>query len=352
MHATERLRSPGIRSGGKVFDAVLRIATVVASLQGVLAGVAIVALSIAPALAQTAPYPNRPIRLVTPFPPGGATDVLSRIISERMQEDLGQPVLVDNKGGAAGMIGTDFVAKSPPDGYTIANVISSHAIQQYLYKSVPYDYIKDFEPVILYARSALAFVVPADLPVNNVKEYIAWVKASGKPVSYGTSGVGAAVHLAMESFAQAAGLNLQHVPYKGGGPAVQDVLGGHIPGVMLGLSTVAQYVKAGKLKALFISSARRHKEFPDVPTLQESGFPGLVVDEWWAILAPAGTPRPIINTLNAEIAKIFARPDVEEKISKLGVEFIGSTPAQVGEFMQAESARNAKVIKSARIEPQ
>ena len=297
-------------------------------------------------------YPSRPVRLVTPFPPGGATDVLSRIISEKMQEDLGQPVIVDNRGGGAGMIGTDLVAKAAPDGYTIVNVISSHVIQQYLYRSVPYDYIRDFEPVILYARSALAFVVPADLPVNNLKEYIAYVKASSKPVSYGTSGVGAAVHLAMESFAQAAGLNLQHVPYKGGGPAVTDVLGGHIPGVMLGLSTVAQYIKAGKVKALFVSSAKRHPEFPDVPTLQESGFPGLVTDEWWAILAPAGTPKPIIDTLNAEITKIFARPDVQEKISKLGVEFIGSTPGQVTDFMRAESARNAKVIKAAKIEPQ
>ena len=312
---------------------------------------AVVALPASTAMAQQA-YPNRPIRLVTPFPPGGATDVLSRIISEKMQEDLGQPVIVDNRGGAAGMIGTEIVAKAPPDGYTIVNVISSHAIQQYLYRSVAYDYIKDFDPVILYARSALAFVVPADLPVNNIKEYIAYVKASSKPVSYGTSGVGAAVHLAMESFAQAAGLNLQHVPYKGGGPAVTDVLGGHIPGVMLGLSTVAQYIKGGKVKALFVSSAKRHPEFSDVPTLQESGFPGLVVDEWWAILAPAGTPKPILNTLNAEITKIFARADVQEKISKLGVEFIGSTPGQVAEFMQSESARNAKVIKAAKIEPQ
>lgn len=297
-------------------------------------------------------YPTHAIRLVTPFPPGGVTDVLSRIISEKMEKDWGQPVIVDNKGGAAGMLGTEFVAKAPPDGYTIVNVISSHAIQQYLYKSVPYDYIKDFEPVILYARSALAFVVGADVPVNNVREFIAYAKASKAPLSYGTSGTGAAVHLAMESFAQAAGLNLQHVPYKGGGPAVQDAIGGHIPGVMLGLSTVAPYIKSGKLKAIFVSSAKRNPEFPDVPTLAESGFPGLVIDEWWCLLAPAGTPKPIVNALNQEVTKIFAAPDVQEKIAKLGVEFIGSTPAQVSEFMQAESARNAKVIKAARIEPQ
>ena len=302
--------------------------------------------------AQPAPYPNHAIRLVTPFPPGGVTDVLSRILSEKMQEDLGQPVIVDNKGGAAGILGTDFVAKAAPDGYTIANVISSHAIQKYLYKSVPYDYLKDFEPIILYARSALVFVVSPDLPVSSVKEFIAYAKASPKPVSYGTSGVGAAVHLAMESFAQAAGITLQHIPYKGGGPAAQDALGGHIPGVMLGLSTVAPYIKSGKLKALFVSSAKRHSEFPDVPTLQESGFPGLVTDEWWVLLAPAGTPKAVINVLNAEVTKIFTEPDVQARAGKLGLDFIGSTPVQAAEFMQAESERNAKVIRAAKIELQ
>lgn len=314
-------------------------------------GALLLALSTA-AFAQSATYPNRPIRLVTPFPPGGVTDVLSRIISEKMQEDWGQPVIVDNKGGAAGMLGTEFVAKSAPDGYTIANVISSHAIQKYLYKSVPYDYLKDFEPIILYARSALVFVVSPDLPVKDVREFVAYAKASAKPVAYGTSGVGAAVHLAMESFAQAAGITLQHVPYKGGGPAVQDALGGHIPGVMLGLSTVAQHIKSGKLKALFVSSAKRHPEFPDLPTLQESNFPGLVTDEWWVLLAPAGTPKAAIDALNAEVTKIFSDRDVQAKTAKLGIEFVGSAPGQVAEFMQSESERNAKVIRAAKIEPQ
>ncbi len=321
----------------------------------VMRALVLVLMAVAAAGAQAqapAGYPSRPIRLVTPFPPGGVTDVLSRIIAEKMQEDWGQPVLVDNRGGAAGMLGTDLVAKSAPDGYTIVNVISSHAVQPFLYKSVPYDYVKDFEPIILYARSALAFVVAPSLPVSNVREFIAYAKASKTPVSYGTSGVGAAVHLAMESFAQAAGIELQHVPYKGGGPAVQDAIGGHVPGVMLGLSTVAPYIKSGKLKALFISSAKRVPEFPDIPTLQESGFPGLVVDEWWCLLAPAGTPKSIASALNAEVTRIFAAPDVQERTAKLGVEFIGSTPAQVPEFMQSESARLSKVIKAAKIEVQ
>ena len=299
-----------------------------------------------------AAYPSQPIRLVTPFPPGGATDVLSRILSEKLPERLGQPVVVENRGGAAGMNGTEIVAKAPPDGYTIVNVISSHSIQRFLYRQVPYDYVKDFEPVILYARSALALVVHPSVPVHNVAEYVAYAKASKTPVPYGTSGVGAAVHLAMESFKQAANVPLQHVPYKGGGPAVQDVLGGHIPAVMLGLSTVGPHIKAGKLRPIFIGSAKRHPEFPDVPTLQESGFPGLVADEWWMILAPAGTPKPIVNRLNAEITRVFALPDVQERIVKLGVEFIGSTPEQAAEFLKTESAKWGEVIRKANIQPE
>ena len=296
-------------------------------------------------------YPSQPIKLVTPFPPGGVTDVLSRILAEKLPERLGQPVIVENRGGAAGMNGTDLVAKAAPDGYTIVNVISSHVVQPYLYKQVPYDYLKDFQPVIIFARSALAFVVHPSVPVHNVAEYIAYAKASKTPVPYGTSGTGAAVHLAMESLKQAAHIPLTHVPYKGGGPAVQDVLGGHIPGVMLGLSTVAPHVKSGKLRAIFIGSAKRNSEFPDVPTLTESGYP-IVADEWWAILAPAGTPRPIVDRLNAEITRVFTLPDVKERLVKLGVEFIGSKPDEVTEFMKAESAKWGEVIKRADIQPQ
>ena len=313
---------------------------------------ALVTVATATSAQNPASYPTQPIRLVTPFPPGGVTDVLSRILSEKLPERLGQPIVVENRGGAAGMNGTEIVAKAPPDGYTIVNVISSHAVQRYLYKQVPYDYLKDFEPVILYARSALAFVVHPSVPVNNVAEYIAYAKASKGGLPYGTSGVGAAVHLAMESLKQAANIPLTHVPYKGGGPAVQDVLGGHIPGVMLGLSTVGPHVKSGKLRALFIGSAKRHPEFPDVPTLQESGFPGIIADEWWAILAPAGTPKPIVNRLNQEITRVFTQPDVQERLLKLGVEFIGSSPEQVTEFLKSESAKWGEVIRKANIQPE
>jgi tripartite-type tricarboxylate transporter receptor subunit TctC len=297
-------------------------------------------------------YPSHPIRLVTLVPPGGVSDVLSRILAEKLPERLGQLVVVENKAGAAGINGTETVAKAAADGYTIVNVSSSHAVQRYLYRQVPYHYLKDFEPVILYARSALAYVVHPSVPVHSVADLIAYAKASKTPVSYGTPGTGSAGHLAMESFKQTAGIPLQDVPYRGGAPAVQDVVGGHIPGVILGLSTVAPYVKSGKLRAIFISSATRHPEFPDVPTLEESGFPGLVKDEWWAILAPAGTPQQIVNRLNAEITRVFTLPDVRARIHLLGVEFTGSTPDGVAEFMKSESAKWGKFIKEANIRPE
>jgi tripartite-type tricarboxylate transporter receptor subunit TctC len=171
-------------------------------------------------------------------------------------------------------------------------------------------------------------------------------------MSYGTSGIGSAVHLATEMFKQTAKIKMEHIPYKGGGPAVQDVLGGHVPAVTLGLSTVAPFIKAGKVRALFVLSAKRQSEFADVPTLQESGFPGLVADEWWGILAPAGTPKPIVDRLNAEITRIFTLPEVQERIGKLGIEFIGSTPAGLGEFIQSESVRWGKVLQTSGIKPE
>src|SRR5688572_16578232 len=217
-----------------------------------LATCALLVIAAPDALAQS--YPQQRIRLVTPFAPGGATDLLSRIISEKSQ--LGQAVVVDNRPGAAGMNGTEIVAKAAPDGHTIANVISAHTVQQYLYQKVPYHYLKDFEPVILYARSALVFAVHPSVPVKNVQELIRYAKTGNVPMSYGTSGIGSAVHLGTEQFKQAAGIRMEHVPYKGGGPAAQDVLGGHVPAATLGLSTLAPFIHAGKLRPLFVLSAK------------------------------------------------------------------------------------------------
>lgn len=324
-------------------------------LRALLGGAAIAAfVALAPvAGAQSAAdYPNKSIRLITPFAAGATTDVLSRIISEKMAADWGQPVVVDNKPGVAGMIGTELAAKAPPDGYTLVNVISSHVVHKDLIKEVPFDALKDFEPVILLARTPLVLVVTNSLPVYSVPEFIAYAKKNPGKLGYGTSGIGSAVHLTMEQFKQEAGIDVEHVPYKGGAPALQDLLGGHVPVVMSGLYTATAAIKAGQIRALFVTSAKRSPLFPDVPTAQESGFPGFVADEWWGILAPKGTPAAIVNRINAEITAIFSQPDVRARIDKLGIEFIGSTPAQFGEFMQKESVKWSGVLKKAGVKPE
>jgi tripartite-type tricarboxylate transporter receptor subunit TctC len=297
-------------------------------------------------------FPNKPIRLITPFAPGATTDVLSRIIAEKMQADWGQPVVVDNKPGATGLIGTEMTAKSPADGYTLVNVISTHVLLRSLVKDVPIDPVKDFEPVILLARTPLVLVVANSLPVKNAQEFVAYAKANPGKLGYGTSGIGSAVHLTMEQFKQMAGIDVQHVPYKGGAPALQDLLGGHVPVVMSGLFTATQAIKAGQIRALFVTSAKRSPLFPDVPTAEEAGFPGLVVDEWWAILAPAGTPKAVVAKLNAEITKIFNSPEVKAKINNLGIEFVGGTLADAAAFMAKESAKNNLVLQRAGVKPE
>jgi tripartite-type tricarboxylate transporter receptor subunit TctC len=296
-------------------------------------------------------YPSRAIRLITPFSPGGSTDVLSRIISEKMAPQWGQPVVVDNKPGASGMLGTALAARAAPDGYTLVNVISTHAIQQMLHKKLPYDSITDFEPVAVYARQTLAFAVHPSVPVNDVREFVAWVKASGQPFPYGTSGIGTAVHVAMESFGQAAGIPLQHVPFAGGGPAMQAGIGGHVRGVILGMSTVVPHIQNGNMRGIFVSSAQRASELPNLSTLRESGYP-IAKDEWWALLAPAGTPKPVVAALNGEIDRIFNLPDVKSRLGKLGVDYMPSAPDKIAEFIRAESSRGGQVLKAAKIEPE
>ena len=299
-----------------------------------------------------ADYPNKPIRLITPFSAGATTDVISRIIAEKMSADWGQPVVVENKPGAAGLLGTDLAAKAAPDGHTIVNVISSHVVHKDLVKEVPFDALKDFEPVIHLARTPLALVVSNKLPVSNAQEFVAYMKKNPGKFGYGTSGIGSAVHLTMEQFKQLADIDVAHVPYKGGAPALQDLLGGHVQVVMSGLYTVTQALKAGQIKALFVTSAKRSPLFPEIPTAQEAGFPGFVADEWWGILAPKGVPPAVVAKLNTEIIHIFNLPDVKAKIDQLGIEFIGSTPAQFGDFMQRESPKWSAVLKKAGVKPE
>ena len=317
-----------------------------------LPALAVMLLVVGAAYAQAQNYPNRPIRLITPFPPGATTDALSRTIGQKMQENWGQNVLVDNRAGATGMIGTDLAAKSPPDGYTLVNVISTHVLHKHLFKKVPFDPIKDFDPVILLARVTNVLVVHPSVPAHNVKEFIAFAKARKGQLVYATSGTGSSNHLSAEMFKQAAGIDMEHIPYKGGAPAVTDLIGGQVPIMMASLLTGSPHARAGKIRALVVTSAKRQNVLPDVPTLQESGFPGLVADEWWAILVPAGTPKDITNKLNAEIIRIFDLPDVKKRIADLGIEYIGSTPDELGKFMRDEAVKWEKVIKTAGIKPE
>jgi tripartite-type tricarboxylate transporter receptor subunit TctC len=315
---------------------------------------ALVAAAAVPALAQAENFPSKPIRFINPFQAGATTDVLARIVSEKMSTNWGQPVVVDNKPGAGGLLAAELTAKSAPDGHTIVAVISSHVVQKNLVKNVPFDGIKDFEPVVLLARTPLVLLTVNSMPVKTVPEFVSYAKQKakeGKPLSYGTSGIGAAVHLTTEYFKQVAGVPMEHVPYKGGAPAMADLLGGHIPVVMSGLYTASQAIQGGKVKPIALTSAKRLPRYPNLPTMNEF-FPGFVEDEWWVVLAPAGTPKAIVNKLNAEITRIFNLPDVKEKIAALDIEFIGGSPEEATAYMQSKSVKWDKVLQQAGIKPE
>jgi len=319
----------------------------------VLSAVISLFVALGPALAQAASavFPNRPIRLITPFPPGATTDALSRIIASRMSDNWGQNVIVDNRPGAGGMVGTELAARAPADGYTIVNVISSHAVNPSIHPKMPFDAIKDFAPVIPLARVASVLVVPGNSSITSIKELVTVARASPGKISFGSAGTGSSSHLIGELFRMLAKADITHVPYKGGAPALNDVLGGNIPLVIGTTTTVTPFVRSGKLRALAISSAKRSKLLPDVPALAELGFPEIDATEWWAILAPAGTPADVINRLNGEITRIMTLPDVSEQLNGFGAEFIGGSPADLMAFIKREMARWAPVVKAANIKP-
>ncbi len=313
------------------------------------AGSLCAAASLLPVPAWAQAYPNRPIRLITPFPPGATTDALSRIIASRMTESWGQSVLVDNRPGAGGVVGTELAVRAPADGYTIVNVISSHAVNPSIYPRMPYDAIRDFTPVIPLARVASVLVVPSNSTITSVKDLVAVARAHPGKISFGSAGTGSSSHLIGELFRLLAKAEITHVPYKGGAPALNDVLGGNIPLVIGTTTTVTPFVRSGKLRALAISSAKRSRLLPDVPALAEQGFPEIDATEWWAILAPAGVPASIAKRLNGEIARIMNLPDVTEQLNGFGAEFIGGTPEDLTAFIKREMARWAPVVKAANI---
>src|SRR5688572_5148810 len=304
------------------------------------------------AAAQPQSYPARSIRLVTPFPPGATTDALSRLVCAKLNESWGQPCLVDNRPGVAGLIGTEFAAKSPPDGYTLVNVISSHVIQHLLHRKIGFHPLNDFVPVIGLAQTPHLLVIHPSLPPKNLKQFIAFARARSSGLVYASAGTGASSHITAELFKAVTGAPMEHVPYKGGAPAMMDLIGGQIPVNMAAFLTALPHVKSGKARAIVVTSGQRHKQLPDVPTMIESGYPGFESNEWWVLLAPAGTPKDIVIKLNTEIQRIMALPDVKERFVALGLEYIGGSPEKLAAFLRSETEKSAKAVQAAGLKPE
>jgi tripartite-type tricarboxylate transporter receptor subunit TctC len=305
----------------------------------------------ASALAQTADnYPNRSITMVVAFPAAGTTDILARLIGQKLTEKFKQTVVVENRPGAAGNIGTAYAAKAPPDGYTIMmGTIGTQSINPSLYKKMPYDAAKDFVPLTRAAMVPNLLVVNKDAPFNTLPEMLAYEKANPGKLTYGSSGNGTTLHLSGELFNLMAGTKITHIPYKGSTPAVADLMGGQISMIFDNMPSAIQQVKSGRLKALAVTSAQRNPQVPEIPTIQEIGVAGYEVWSWFGLLAPAATPKPIVDKLNASIVEIIKQPDVQAKIIELGAVPVPETSAEFGAFIAAETLKWAKVIKEANI---
>ena len=311
--------------------------------RGIIAAIAAATLPAPPALAQG--YPARTIRIVVPYPPGGPTDVLARIVAGRLSDGLGQQVVLDNKPGASGMIGAEMVAKAAPDGYTLLANASVHVINPGLYPKMPFDAIADFVPVTQLASVPLILVVNNDLPVKSVRELIAYAKANPGKLNFASSGNAAAPHLAGESFRLATGAAMQHVPYKGSAPAITDLIGGQVQLMFDSMPSAMPHVKAGKVRPLAVTTARRAGALPDLPTVAEAGVPGYDISTWYGIWAPRGTPRDIVLRLQAEIAKVLRLPEVRERFAGLGAEPVGSTPDEFAAYCRTELDKWARVVR-------
>lgn len=307
-----------------------------------------VALAVLPAHGQE--WPAKPVRIVVPFAPGGVADNSARVVADRLGARLGQQVLVENRAGASGNIGSELVAKAAPDGYTLLlGFDGTMVINPHVFPKLGFDTLRDFQPVTKLGDAILILVAHPSVPASTLPELIAYSKSQPGGVAYGTSGTGGTPHLAGELLRQRSGANLVHVPYKGGGQAIGDVVGGQIPLVYTAIATAQQYVKAGRIKAIAVSSAQRGRSLPDVPTFVESGQPGFVVDSWVGILAPAKTPRPVVDRLQKEIAAVLAEPEVRARYDVLGIEPVGNTPDQFAAQIKADLARWETVVKQAGI---
>ncbi|HKE38922.1 MAG TPA: tripartite tricarboxylate transporter substrate binding protein [Casimicrobiaceae bacterium] len=292
-------------------------------------------------------YPNHAIRLVVPFPAGGTTDILARAVAQKLTEAVGQSVVVDNRPGAGGNIGADVVAKSAPDGYTLLmGTVGTHAINPSLYAKMPYDHVKDFVPVVLVAGVPNVLVVNPSLPVNSVADLIKLAKSKPGSINFASSGNGTSIHLSGELFKTMAGVDMTHVPYKGSAPALTDLIGGQVQVMFDNLPSSLPYIKAGKLRAIAVTSLKRAPALPDVPTISESGLPGFEASSWFGVLAPAGTPPAVVTRLNSEVNKWLQTPEAKEQLLAQGAQAAGDTPEQFAAFIRSETEKWAKVVKA------
>ena len=294
-------------------------------------------------------YPSRPVRIVVPYPPGGPTGVMGRLVATKLPELLGQPVIVDNKPGASGQMGAADVAKAAPDGYTFLTNASIHVINPHVYSKPLVDPIREFTPVALIGVVPLVMVVPPMQPAKDVKEFIAWAKANPGKVNFASASSASAQHLAGEHFKQVTGIDMQHVPYNGSGPALADLVGGHVQLMFDSLPSSMSFIRSGKLKALGASSPKRLAVLPDVPTLIEAGVPDFDLTTWYGVWAPAGTPKDIVARMNAEIVRLVVLPDMKEKLAGLGVEASAFTPEQFAAFNRTEYERWGRIVRAANI---
>ena len=290
-------------------------------------------------------YPNQPIKLMVPWPAGGGVDTTARMISEPLAQKLGQPIVIDNRGGAGGNIGTELAARAKPDGYNLLmGSISPNAVNVHLYNKLGFDPVKDFAPIVYVSAVPNILVVPASSPFKTVKDVIDAAKANPGKLNYGSGGVGSSQHLAAVQFMSAAKIDIVHVPYKGTAPAEADLAAGHIS-LMLDTTTCLPFVASGRMRALAVASKKRNPALPDVPTFDEVGLPGIYASSWYGLMAPAGTPRPIIDKLNAQANEVLQSPDMKRRMAEFGAEVGGGTPEEFGQFIVSEIKRYESIVR-------
>jgi tripartite-type tricarboxylate transporter receptor subunit TctC len=304
-------------------------------------------LSLLPCVALAQAWPAKTVRIIAPFPPGGSVDQVSRILAAQLTTQIGQQVIVENRAGASGSIGTQAVATAPPDGYTIGIVFDTHAVNPTLIASIPYDTLKDLAPVMLIGTSPMAIVTHVSQPYKDFRELLAAAKK--EPVAYGTIGAGSLGHLAMTQIANVTGAQFTHIPYKGGGPLMTDALGGQVPVAIGTVFLVNPHVKGGKVKALAVTSSKPSPQMPGVGTVAEQGVPGFSALAWWGVIAPAATPQPLVRRIYDELKKALDNPAVTQKLSDQGMEIVGAPPQEMDRFLRAEIARWAKVVSDNKI---